>query len=57
MIGRTFYGNGGNDTLIGGIGADIFYGGDGNDNLKGENGDDILFGGWRRPIGRRQWCR
>lgn len=45
LIGRTFYGNGGNDTLIGGIGADIFYGGDGNDNLKGENGDDILFGG------------
>jgi Ca2+-binding RTX toxin-like protein len=38
-------GLGGNDSLSGGLGADILLGGAGNDTLQGEDGDDVLSGG------------
>ncbi|MGB7157945.1 MAG: calcium-binding protein [Tepidisphaeraceae bacterium] len=38
-----FYGFAGNDTLIGGSGADLFDGGAGADSLTGNGGDDLLF--------------
>ena len=38
-------GNGGNDTLIGGIGIDVVNGGDGDDTIVGDGGDDRLIGG------------
>jgi hypothetical protein len=38
------YGNGGNDTLDGGIGADTLYGGADNDTLNGQDGSDTLIG-------------
>jgi hypothetical protein len=44
-IPTVFYGNGGNDTLKGGNGANILLGGDGNDTLSGNNGRDFLIGG------------
>jgi Ca2+-binding RTX toxin-like protein len=34
----------GNDTMIGGVGADTIFGLDGNDVLSGGSGDDILYG-------------
>ena len=40
------YGNGGNDTLIGGAGDDILDGGTGFNTLEGGAGDDILDGGY-----------
>ena len=39
-----FYGQGGNDTAIGGLGIDRFRGGPGADNLSGGEGDDYLNG-------------
>jgi Ca2+-binding RTX toxin-like protein len=41
----TLYGNGGNDTLRGGLLADYLYGNDGNDVLQGGGGNDYLSGG------------
>jgi Ca2+-binding RTX toxin-like protein len=38
----TLYGNGGNDTLRGGLNADYLYGGTGSDSLAGGGGDDVL---------------
>jgi Ca2+-binding RTX toxin-like protein len=40
-----FYGNDGNDVLIGGLSHDILTGGAGDDNLIGSNGSDTLIGG------------
>ena len=45
ITGVTFYGEKGNDTLIGGYGNDLLYGDQGNDSLLGGGGDDALFGG------------
>lgn len=42
---ETFYGNGGNDVLIGKGQPDALYGGAGNDKLNGGPGRDILVGG------------
>ncbi|WP_417525599.1 CHRD domain-containing protein [Marinovum sp.] len=42
--GARIYGEGGNDTLIGGPGQDYLFGGPGHDRLHGEAGDDILLG-------------
>src|SRR5215813_4904342 len=39
------FGGAGNDTLIGGSGADQLFGGTGNDTLFGKGGTDLLFGG------------
>jgi len=39
------FGGAGNDTLIGGSGADQLFGEAGNDTLLGKGGDDFLFGG------------
>ncbi|HEY6565584.1 MAG TPA: calcium-binding protein, partial [Pirellulaceae bacterium] len=39
------FGEGGNDSLVGGFGADLLLGGDGNDSLSGQGGNDELFGG------------
>ncbi|WP_118136708.1 calcium-binding protein [Oceanicella sp. SM1341] len=39
------YGGEGNDTLIGGAGADLLYGGSGDDHLEGEVGNDEMYGG------------
>lgn len=36
----------GNDSLVGGEGADLLYGGTGNDGLEGGAGDDYLDGGF-----------
>jgi Ca2+-binding RTX toxin-like protein len=44
-ISSWAYGMGGNDTLIGGSGADKLYGSDGADILQGGAGNDSLFGG------------
>lgn len=41
----NMFGGDGNDTLIGGSGADQLFGQDGNDTLLGKGGDDLLFGG------------
>jgi len=41
----NLFGEGGNDTLTGGSGADNLYGGPGNDILLGKGGFDYLFGG------------
>ncbi|MEO6093412.1 MAG: NosD domain-containing protein [Novosphingobium sp.] len=43
--GSVLYGEGGNDTLQGGLVADTLYGGTGNDRLLGYDGDDLLDGG------------
>ncbi|QEF99651.1 Hemolysin, chromosomal [Stieleria maiorica] len=40
-----FYGNEGDDTLIGGAGHDKLDGGDGNDTIDGRSGDDVIYGG------------
>jgi Ca2+-binding RTX toxin-like protein len=40
----VFYGEAGNDTLMGGSGDDRMYGGDGNDILRGNTGNDLLAG-------------
>jgi Ca2+-binding RTX toxin-like protein len=39
------YAKGGDDSVIGGSGADFLWGGDGNDTLIGANGNDTLVGG------------
>ncbi len=41
---RAWYGNAGNDTLIGADGGDRLNGGAGNDSLRGMGGDDLLNG-------------
>ncbi|WP_310599361.1 calcium-binding protein, partial [Desulfobulbus sp.] len=41
----TLFGEGGNDTLNGGMDDDILYGDDGNDTLMGSAGSDTLYGG------------
>ena len=38
------FGEGGNDTLVGGYGNDVFDGGSGDDQLTGGKGADVLFG-------------
>jgi Ca2+-binding RTX toxin-like protein len=43
--GNEFYGEGGNDTLNGGIAADTIDGGDGNDTIVGNSGNDVITGG------------
>lgn len=43
-VSSTFYGQGGNDTAIGGLGIDRFRGGPGADYLAGGEGDDYLNG-------------
>jgi Ca2+-binding RTX toxin-like protein len=40
-----FYGDGGDDTLLGGLGNDLLAGGDGNDQLTGWLGADTINGG------------
>jgi Ca2+-binding RTX toxin-like protein len=45
-----FYGNGGDDTLVGGSGGSVLVGGDGNDALSGGNGRDLLIGGGGRDV-------
>ncbi|MFN6111188.1 MAG: matrixin family metalloprotease [Planctomycetota bacterium] len=44
VLPSIFYGQGGNDTAIGGAGIDRFRGGPGADNLVGGDGDDFLNG-------------
>ena len=44
-VGTTAFGEGGNDTLVGGTGFDTFDGGAGNDFLIGNSGPDRLMGG------------
>jgi Ca2+-binding RTX toxin-like protein len=44
-VGDVFYGNAGNDTLIGSTGNDSLYGGKGNNLLIGNAGDDSLTAG------------
>jgi Ca2+-binding RTX toxin-like protein len=39
------FGGAGNDSLLGGSGADLVFGGTGNDPLQGKGGGDLLFGG------------
>jgi Ca2+-binding RTX toxin-like protein len=39
------FGEGGNDTLLGGSGDDLLVGGDGDDTLLGKGGADALYGG------------
>ena len=46
----TMNGNGGNDTLTGGVEVDNLYGGAGNDSLTGGVGDDALYGGANTDI-------
>ena len=41
----NLFGGAGNDTLIGGSGADLLFGQAGNDTLLGKGGNDFLFGG------------
>src|SRR5215218_9785551 len=41
----NLFGGAGNDTLIGGSGADMLFGQSGNDTLLGKGGNDLLFGG------------
>jgi Ca2+-binding RTX toxin-like protein len=41
----NLFGGAGNDTLIGGSGADQLFGQAGNDTLLGKRGNDLLFGG------------
>jgi Ca2+-binding RTX toxin-like protein len=41
----NLFGGAGNDTLIGGSGADMLFGQAGNDTLLGKGGNDFLFGG------------
>ncbi len=43
--GLTFEGGNGNDTLIGGEGADVLSGGNGNDTLDGNRANDVMLGG------------
>ena len=46
LIPLTFNGGGGNDTILGGNGADVLIGGDGNDFIDGNQGaDTALMGG------------
>ncbi|MEV8467744.1 calcium-binding protein [Fluviibacterium sp. DFM31] len=42
--GLLLFGDGGDDTLIGGLGGDVLIGGDGNDTLTGNDGNDIMLG-------------
>src|SRR5215212_824191 len=41
----NLFGGAGNDTLVGGSGADMLFGQSGNDTLLGKGGIDFLFGG------------
>jgi len=44
-VGRvTVMAGGGNDSVLGGLGADVIFGGDGNDTLLGGGGQDQVFG-------------
>jgi Ca2+-binding RTX toxin-like protein len=45
LPGAVLFGGAGNDTLIGGSGADQLFGEAGNDTLLGKGGIDLLFGG------------
>jgi Ca2+-binding RTX toxin-like protein len=45
MPKAQMFGEGGNDTLIGGAGPDILDGGDNNDTITGREGNDFLYGG------------
>ena len=47
-------GNGGNDTIKGGLGPDTILGGSGNDNLRGTQGADFLNGGGGNDLIRGQ---
>ena len=40
----TIYGDAGNDTILGGLGADLIYPGDGNDSVAGNAGNDVIYG-------------
>lgn len=44
-VARVLNGNAGNDTVIGGLGADQINGGTGNDLINGYGGNDIIHGG------------
>jgi Ca2+-binding RTX toxin-like protein len=44
-LGVQFEGQGGNDTITGGIGIDALFGGDGNDIISGLGGNDGIDGG------------
>jgi len=44
-LDNTFWGLGGNDQLVGGIGSDLLFGGLGDDLLNGGVGNDFLVGG------------
>lgn len=44
-VGRTIFGLGGNDLIVGSNGADVLIGGLGDDVIRGRGGNDIAFGG------------
>jgi Ca2+-binding RTX toxin-like protein len=46
----NLFGGAGNDTLIGGSGADMLFGQSGNDTLLGKGGVDLLFGGSENDV-------
>jgi Zinc carboxypeptidase/RTX calcium-binding nonapeptide repeat (4 copies) len=43
--GNVIYGFGDNDSLLGGVAADILLAGEGEDIVLGEGGDDLIYGG------------
>jgi Ca2+-binding RTX toxin-like protein len=43
VLGQTFYGDAGNDTLTGGVGDDVLDGGSGTDSIQGGGGDDTIY--------------
>ena len=45
-IPSNIYGNGGNDTLVGGSNVDRIFGGQGDDTIYGRAGTDYLYGDW-----------
>lgn len=47
---NVFYGDSGNDYIIGGAGIDYIYGGTGKDSLYGGDGDDLLDTGDAWPL-------